>query len=145
MYRNNNYIVRDYGKYVVGFGLGFLKEDSEEKITDAIERISLYKLGHKLATIILAEVYDQRKFTDIVIPKEKLLEYLGYSTKGKQIYKQIDDVMFSLMTLKYFIYEYRTELFAKMKSRELGYFIYNVKSDYKNYTLSVNENYFDPV
>jgi hypothetical protein len=140
-YRTKNYIVRDYKKYVIGFGLnGFLNE-SNEALDNALGRISLYRLGHKIVTIILAEIYRQRKFIDLEISKERILEYLGYSTKDKQIYKQIDDVMFSLMTLNYFIYEYKTKVFKKLRTRELGYFIYKVKTDHKKYTVSVNENF----
>jgi hypothetical protein len=137
-YRTKNYIIRDYGKYVIGFGLNFLMNEAEE---EALERLSLYKLGHRLATIILSEVYSQRKFEDVVITKERILELLGFSSYEKQIYRQIDDAMFSLMSLNFFVHEYKTNLFTKLKSRELGYFIYNVTSDQKKYVLSVNKNF----
>ncbi len=140
-YRTKNYIIHDYGKYVIGFGLGFLAAETEEDISKATGRISLYKLGHKLAMIILAETYQQRKTINIVITKERILEYLGYSSYEKQIYKQIDDAMFSFMTLNYFVYEYKTKSFSQLKSKQLGCFVYDVKADSKGYTLSVNQNY----
>src|ERR1017187_324994 len=142
VYRTKNYIVRNFGNYEVGFGLSFLMNNyNDDQLDEALGRVSLYKLGHRLASIILAEVYIQGKTTDLVISKEKLLKYLGYSSNEKQIYKQIDDAMFSLMTLNYFIHEYKTNVSDKIKSKELGWFIYAVKSDHKNYTLSVNKNY----
>jgi len=141
LYRTKNYVIRDYGTNTVGFGLGFLMHDTDEALDAALGRISLYKLGHRLASIILAEGYQQRKYVDVVISKERILEYLGYSPKEKQIYKQIDDVMFSLMALNYFVYEYRTKAFTKLKSRQLGYFIYDVRSEQKHYVLSVNPNF----
>lgn len=142
VYRTKNYIVRNFGNYEVGFGLSFLMNNyNDGQLDEALGRVSLYKLGHRLASIILAEVYIQGKTTDLVISKEKLLKYLGYSSNEKQIYKQIDDAMFSLMTLNYFIHEYKTNVSDKIKSKELGWFIYAVKSDHKNYTLSVNKNY----
>lgn len=142
MYRTTNYVVRNFGNYEVGFGLSFLMNNqSDENLDNALGRVSLYKLGHRLASMILAEVYIQGKTTDLIISKEKILESLGYSSYEKQIYSQIDDVMFSLMTLNYFIHEYRTNVSDKIKSKELGWFIYAVKSDRKNYTLSVNKNF----
>jgi hypothetical protein len=140
-YRTKNYIHHDYGKYVIGFSLGFLANDTDEALSQALGRISLYKLGHKLAMIIFSEVYEQRKSVNIVITKERILELLGYTSYEKQIYKQIDDVMFSLMTLNYYIHEYKTKSFTQLKSRQLGYFVYDVKADAKSYTLSVNPNY----
>ena len=103
VYRTTNYIVRNFGNFEVGFGLSFLMNNySDDQLDEALGRVSLYKLGHRLASIILAEVYIQGKTIDLVISKEKLLKYLGYSSYEKQIYTQIDDAMFSLMTLNYF-------------------------------------------
>jgi len=142
MYRTTNYVVRNFGNYEVGFGLSFLMNNqSEDQLVNALSRVSLYKLGHRIASLILAEVYIQGKTTDLVISKERLLESLGYSSYEKQIYARIDNVMFSLMTLNYFIHEYKTNVTGKLKSKELGWFIYAVKSDHKNYTLSVNKNF----
>ena len=137
-YRSHNFIVRHYGNYQVGFGIANFSDDN---IADALERVSLHKLGLRIAQIILAEVYAQRKTIDLVISKEKILKYLGYSSYEKQIYRQIDDVMFSLSNLNYFIHEYKTDTSGRIKNKEWGWFVYAVKSDSKNFTLSVNHNF----
>ncbi len=137
-YRSTNYVIRDFGNYQVGFSIGNL---AVSELQSSLERVTLSSLGFRIAQIILAEVYTQRKLVDLIIPKEKILAYLGYTTKEKQIYRQIDDVMFSLMHLNYFIHEYRTNVSGKIKSKEWGWFVYDVKSDSKAYTLSVNKNF----
>jgi hypothetical protein len=137
-YRTRNFVVRNYGNYEIGFGIANF---TDEHLQSALERISLHKLGLKLAQIILAEVYAQRKTVDLVISKDRILEYLGYSSYEKQIYGQIDDVMFSLTNLNYYIHEYKTNMSGRLKSKEWGWFVYAVKSDSKNYTLSVNHNF----
>jgi hypothetical protein len=137
-YRSHNFIVRHYGNYQVGFGIANF---SDENISSALGRVSLHKLGLRIAQIILAEVYAQRKTVDLVIPKERILRYLGYSSYEKQIYRQIDNVMFSLSNLNYYIHEYKTNTSGRVKCKEWGWFVYAVKADSKNYTLSVNHNF----
>ena len=137
-YRSQKFIVRHYGNYQVGFGIA---DFPGENISSALERVSLHKLGLRIAQIILSEVYEQRKTVDLVISKGRILEYLDYNSYEKQIYKQIDDVIFSLTHLNYYIHEYRTNTSGRVKSKEWGWFVYAVKSDSKNYTLSVNHNF----
>lgn len=137
-YRSQQFIIRHYGNYQVGFGIANF---SDETIIGALERVSLHRLGLRIAQIILSEVYEQRKTVDLVISKERILEYLGYSSYEKQIYKQIDDVIFSLIHLNYYLHEYRTDMSGRFKCKEWGWFVYAVKSDSKNYTLSVNPNF----
>lgn len=137
-YRTKNYIVRNYGNYQVGLSIANFSED---QLPYAMGRVSLNKLGLKLAQIILAEVYSQRKTVDIEISKERVLNYLGYSSYEKQIYQQIEDVLFSLTHLNYYIHEYRTNVLDKIRSKEWGWFVYAVKSDPKSYILSVNKSF----
>ncbi len=62
----------------------------------ALERIRLYKLAHKVALIILSEAYIQRKYEELEITKEKIINYLGLDANDKYIYQDLSDVMFSL-------------------------------------------------
>jgi len=88
--------------------------------------------------IILSEVYHQRKWEGLVIPKQRIVEYLSYSTSDKHIYRDVSDVMFSLRWLDYQIIEYKNTLSVKKKSKTTGNFIYNLIEDSKSYTLWIN-------
>ena len=120
-YVSKGRIVRDFGDYVFMFNRKlyieelekaerdlkdeFLKDDySEEEIKNALAKISTYKLAHKMVLIILAEVYQQRKFEDLEIPRERILRLLGFSSNEKHIYSQIKDALFSLRWLDYAVY-----------------------------------------
>ena len=155
MYKTNKYVVRDYGNYVIAFSakmyIEFLEETetriedellrseyTEEKINSALEKIKLYKLGHKLSMIILSEVYQQRRLEGVYITKQKILDYLGYSPDEKHIYEDISDAMFSLRWLTYQIFEYRTKVKVQQEAKTIGNFIYSIREDTKSYTLSVN-------
>ena len=151
-YKTDRFIVCDYGRYCIGFDLKMHEEtlnDLEKKVTDDIEdedrlqaalsRISLYKLGHKLAIVILSEVYRQRTFKELRITKQTILSYLGYKSHEKQIYKDIDDAMFSLRYLNYVIYKYKNKVTMGQEYHQNGNFIYNLRQDKSSYTLWINE------
>jgi len=133
-YRTDNYVVRDYGKYLIAFSLNAYQGN----LNDDLQRVRLNKLGHKIAMIILSEVYRQRKWEDLVISKQAIVEYLGYSTSDKHIYRDISDVMFSLRWLDYQIIEYKNKVTTRQKSKRTGNFIYNLIEDNKSYTLWIN-------
>ena len=134
-YKTDDYVVRDYGNYLIAFSLnayqGNLKED--------LQRVRLNKLGHKIAMIILSEVYHQRKWEGLVIPKQKILDYLGYTSANKYIYGHISEVMFSLRWLDYKIIEYSTKVKVREDRKTTGNFIYNLIEDSKSYTLWINK------
>jgi len=134
-YKTSKYVVRDYGNYLIAFSLnayqGNIKED--------LQRVRLNKLGHKIAMIILAEVYLQRKWEGLVIPKQTIVEYLGYTSANKYIYGHISEVMFSLRWLDYKIIEYSTKVKVREDRKTTGNFIYNLAEDSKSYTLWVNQ------
>ena len=161
MYKGNNYVVRDYGDYAIAFCakmyIDYLEETeikiedellrneyAEEKIHSALEKIKLYKLGHKLALVILCEAYQQKRLQGVYITKQKILDYLGYSSSEKHIYEDISDAMFSLAWLTYQIFEYRTKIKVEEEAKTIGNFIYNIRDDRKtkSYTLSINELFF---
>src|SRR5574338_332450 len=134
-YRTNKYVVRDYGSYLIAFTLNAYNGN----LFDDLQRVRLNELGHKIAMLILSEVYHQRKWTDLEIPKIKILEYLGYSSGEKQIYRDISDIMFSLRWLDYKIIEYKTKLRVREDRKTTGNFIYNLSEDSKSYTLWINK------
>jgi hypothetical protein len=153
-YRTNNYVVRDYGDYAIGFTsrmfLDHLEEaeknckntlcsdEDKRKIELALSRIKVYKLAHKLALIILSEAYEQGKFEELIISKQKILQYLNYSSDDKFIYQDISDAIFSLRWLDYQIFEYRTKTKVGEKAKTVGNFIYNIREDKTSYTFWVN-------
>jgi len=133
-YKTNNYVVRDYGNYLIAFSLNAYQGN----LNDDLQRVRLNKLGHKIAMIILSEVYNQRKWEELVISKQAIVEYLGYSTSDKYIYHDISDVMFSLRWLDYQIIEYKNTVSVQKRSNTTGIFIYNLIEDSKSYKLWVN-------
>jgi len=133
-YKTNNYVVRDYGNYLIAFSLNAY----QGHLSSDLQRVRLNKLGHKIAMIILSEVWRQRKWEELVISKQTIIEYLGYSTKDRHIYRDISDVMFSLRWLDYQIIEYKNTVNVQQRSKTTGNFIYNLIEDSKSYTLWVN-------
>ena len=112
--------------------------NKEEDVEKALKRIRLYKLAHKVALIILSEAYLQRKFEEVEISKERILEYLGLDTSDKYIYSDIDDVVFSLRWLNYQIFQYKTKNPLSKNGRAVGNFIYNIYDDAKTYKFWIN-------
>ena len=133
-YKAKDYVVRDYGSYIIAFSL----EAYKGNIQGGLKKARLNRLGHKIAMLILSEVYTQRKLEGLVIPKQKIVEDLGYSTNNKSIYADISDIMFSLRYLDFEIIEYKTKVKLKEDSRTTGNFIYTMRYDGKSYTLWVN-------
>ena len=155
-YRSDNYVFKDSGSYVIAFSaklyLDYLSDletkmqkqqssstNNEEEVEKALKRIRLYKLAHKVALIILSEAYIQRKFEEVEITKERILEYLGLDTSDKYIYSDIDDVVFSLRWLNYQIFEYKTKNPLSKNSKSVGNFIYNINEDAKTYKFWINK------
>ena len=133
-YKTKNYVVRDYGNYLIAFSLNAY----EGNLSDGLKRARLNKLGHKIAILILSEVYYHRKWEELVIPKQRILEFLGYSSDDKYIYGDISDVMFSLRWLDYKIIQYKNNTSLQQQTKTTGNFIYNLTEDNKSYTLWVN-------
>lgn len=134
-YKTNKYVVRDYGSYLIAFSLNAYNGN----LNDDLRRVRLNKLGHKIAVLILSEVYNQRKWTDLEIPKHKIVEYLGYTSNDRHIYRDISDLMFSLRWLDYPIIEYSKKVKIKEDKKTTGNFIYNLSEDSKSYTLCINK------
>jgi len=75
----------------------------------------------------------------LVLPVQKIVEKLGYTTADKSIYDDISDVMFSLRYLDFEIIEYKTKLKLKEDRRTTGNFIYILRKEgTKSYTVWVN-------
>jgi len=134
-YKTNKYVVRDYGSYLIAFSLNAYNGN----LNDDLQRVRLNKLGHKIAVLILSEVYNQKKWTDLEISKHKIVECLGYSSNDKHIYRDISNIMFSLRWLDYQIIEYKNNVKVQKKSSTTGNFIYNLMEDSKSYTLCINK------
>lgn len=154
-YRSKAYVVRDYGDYVIAFSAklyidnltnteqelkeeALLEEYGEKRIQEALKKINTYKLAHKIAIIILGEVYNQKKSQDLVITKHELLKKLGYCTKDKYIYADINEAINSLRWLDYIVYNYNTKLKLKEESKTTGNFIYNLSENSIEYRLWIN-------
>jgi len=155
-YKTNRFVVKDYGQYAIGFDakmyIDFLNETEENienellrdkyeksRIHEALRQVRLYKLGHKLSVIILAEAYRQRKFEELTISKETILGYLDFQSEENHIYKDIDEAMFSLRWLNYILFEYKTKSKLGKKAKTTGNFIYNLRQDSKSYTVWINK------
>ena len=136
-YRTNEFVVRDYGNYLIKFTLNTHKGN----LKDDLQRVRLNKLGHRIAMVILSEVYYQRKWTDLEIPKERILEYLGYSTGSKHIYGDIKDILFSLRWLEYELIEFRSNNSIKPRIIKTGNFIYDLEINPKSYVLDINKKF----
>ncbi len=158
-YKSATYVFRDYGNYVIAFSARLYldhiqgiekvieskQQNNPNNIVDlekALERIRLYKLAHKVALIILSEAYIQRKYEELEITKEKIINYLGLDANDKYIYQDISDVMFSLRWLDYQKFEYKTKNPLSKNRKSFGNFIYNVEEDAKSFKVWVNKMFF---
>lgn len=154
-YRSNSYVIRDYGDYVIAFSAKMyldnlmkteeelkdellLEKYGEEKINEALKRINTYKLAHKLAIIILGEVYNQQKHEGLILPKSELVKALGYTTNDKYIYNDIREAMQSLRWLDYQIYNYKTIKKLREDSKSTGNFIYNLSENSTEFKAWIN-------
>ena len=155
-YKSASYVFRDYGNYVIAFSASLYldhiqgiekaieskQQNNPDNILDlekALERIRLYKLAHKVALIILSEAYIQRKYEELEITKEKIINYLGLDASDKYIYQDLSDVMFSLRWLDYQKFEYKTKNPLSKNRKSFGNFIYNVDEDAKSFKVWVNK------
>jgi hypothetical protein len=151
-YKAGAYVFRDYGTYAIGFSSKLYLDEtlaqhmeeeiretvtSEEQIAQALGKIKLFTLAHKLSMILLSEAYVQRKHTGLCIEKQKLIEYLGGTSNDKSLYSSVSDAMFSLCHLTYVRFQYRNNTNLP-KSKGLGMFIYNVLEDARSYTVDIN-------
>ena len=134
-YKTDGYVVRDYGNYLIAFTLNAYQGN----LNDDLQRVRLNQRGHKIAMIILSEVYSQKKWEGLIIPKQKIVECLGYTSHDKHIYRDISDVMYSLRWLDYKIIEYKTKVKIREDKKTTGNFIYNLSEDSKSYTLWINK------
>ncbi len=112
---------------------------TKEEISKALKKLNTYKLAQRMAIIILAEVSEQRKYEELVIPRHRLVERLGFTTSDKHVYKQIKDAMFSLRWLSFAIYEFNTKKTFAQKGKTTGNFIYNIRETATDYTLWINK------
>lgn len=157
-YRTSNYVIRDYGDYAIAFNaklyFSYLCETEESlqdellknnysagRIEEALRRLKLYKLAHRMMIFILAEGFRQGKATDIEISKLSILNNLGYNSSEKHIYKDISDALFTLMFINYQIFEYQNKIKLSENSKTIGIFITNIKETKKNYTIDINPKF----
>lgn len=154
-YRSNAYVIRDYGDYVIAFSAKMYLENltkteeelkdelmleryGKEKINEALKKISTYKLAHKIAIIILGEVYKQQKHEGLILSKSEIVKALGYESANKYIYEDIRDAMQSLRWLDYLVYNYKTKKKLKQESKTTGNFIYNLSESSAEFKVWVN-------
>jgi len=154
-YRSKAYVFRDYGDYVIAFSAKIyldnlnnteeeLKDEllkeryGEELIQKALKKLNTYKLAHKIAILILGEVYNQRKYQNVRISKKDLITNLGYTTSEKSIYADSREAIHSLRWLSYKIFKYKTKLKIREDGEAVGIFIYNLIETSTDYIISVN-------
>ncbi len=165
-YKNNQFVIRDYGNYAIGFSVrayidGIEKEEErlkrqltfpnkdndmpEENIRKILEEITVYKTSFSLSYFVLCEVSKQRCLKGLTIPKEDFVKALGYTTEDKQAYQNIKEGLTTLRWLNYivwgFSYTSKSKTPRNYKSKMVGNFIYNLKEDYKNYIMDINPNF----
>jgi hypothetical protein len=157
-YRTEKNVIRDFGDYIIAFSpvfyLDYLKTSEEElnqgfncaseqnnKIQEALKRLKLYRLSHKLVLVILARCYCERRFKDVVIIKRDLIEMLGYKVTEKRIYEDINDAMFSLFFLNYQIFRYKKGTRIDSNYKQIGNFIYDITADHHQFIIDVNERF----
>lgn len=125
-YRTGDYLVRHFGRYAMGLSL-----------KSPVGRVIMHKLGAIVACAVLAEVYFQKRTTEITISKQKLLAYLGYSTREKQAYQDLRETLNALRWLEYKLW-FPSDHFQEGM---VGNFIYNLAETRKQYVLDVNEKF----
>jgi len=155
-YRSQQYIYTDFGDFCIGFNINlygeYLKSQNKElnkENENALANIASYKIAYELAHIVLAEVYEQKKLTNLYIPYEKILQYLQEPTSNKTIYRQIRDGFHALRFLDYTYWDYSNITAKKIERSKkdfsqinmTGNFIYNFGDDGKGYYLDVNEKF----
>lgn len=157
-YIKDHYVIRDYGSYAIGFSTQVyiekildlerllkgkdvepdLFDQYTEEINKGLEQIHFWKHGYQIAKAILAEVAIQKSLK-IEISKERLLQYLDIDKKSGYIYRLLEEVLMSLRTIDYVLYNFGLPKTKKDKFKMTGYFIYNLADSYKSYKISVNE------
>jgi len=166
-YKTERYVIKDYGDYAIGFAQNLYQDwieeaekavknrlqtpdffpEMNEQIEKALNKIKLYKMGHRLALVILSETYNQ-KTDSIYISYTDIFKFLGKDpNKEKQIYGEIKDAIFTLRWLNYKFWDYRyTEnkrkrIKGKSESETVGNFIYNLTQTPKGFYLDVNKKF----
>jgi len=148
IYQNSRSVIRDYHEYCIIFPVSDYFDHLKKRVRTGsktkkiLKEMKLYRLAHRLAYAILSEVYIQRTYTRIVIPKEKLIaHYLGYNTSEKHIYQDIKQVLNAMRWCRYkrWKYEY-TNIHREVSERGkiIGAFLSDLREDHKRYTLSIN-------
>lgn len=171
-YRWGNAVVRDYGDHAIGFSsqlyLDYIKQAEEilkkakkdaqkepylydeenKKIEAGLRQVSLYRMAHRLAHLTLAQVYSQRKATDLIIQKEDIIKWLGHTPEEKQIYQDIKESYENLMFCHFQRWNFsytgthkKPRQVKEYSKHSIGTFIYNLDDDAKTYTLDVNEKF----
>lgn len=160
-YKSSKFVVRDFGSYAIGFNnvmyIDYLLEaqeklkenleqpnifDQAQETEKALMQIRAYILAHKIFQIVLSEVWQQKKTQDLIISKEKMLNYLGYRPEEKQIYNNIKEALICLRYLDYVFFDYTKHNIKKTgKTKQgdmIGNFVYNLRITDKEYILGVN-------
>ena len=154
-YRTSNFVVRDFGSYAIAFSaklymdyLGIMESEllnqnsqGTDKIENGLNRVRLYKLAHRLVLIILAKVYENKRYTQLEITKQEMLDLLGFTAAENHIYRYISDALFSLSWLNYQIFRYGKKTMIDPNCKAFGTFIYNLVEDPKRYVIDVNEKF----
>lgn len=153
IYKKGNYIIRNYGSYVIGFNIKDyfdsinknLDSVSEEEIESILKKLRLNQLAYKLMIIILSEAYLQSKFEDLVISKAEIFDYLGKSSNSKYLYEDISNTITSLRWLNYQKYNYKTKNPLADEKSAIGTFLTNYIETKKEFHFWINPNFLGSV
>jgi len=131
-YIYGNEIVRNFGDHCFTVDLQFFQPIHTETMNDKIKGIKLYDNTHRIARIIINEVFTQKK-SRLIIPITQFIKAMGYTTKDKWVYDMIDNCLNSLhvcrirWTRKH---DYVSGCFLNTLGRIDGNYIIQVNTDF---------------
>lgn len=154
-YINSEYICKNTGSLIIRFNykafltdvktkdmLNNITSDENSTIDNGLRSMRLNALVHKLAYLILHEVYMQKKYDgqNIVLKKSQIIKHLGYTVDSTTIYDDIKKAIYALYYLDFVRYSTSNNL-KKLKHEECGRFITEFSEDTKGYNLCIGTKF----
>lgn len=160
-YKKDGYVWKEFPDIAIGFGYKhfkqyldhiekvyqekkeeaksqpFLYPEMKREIEEVLKDVRLYKQGQDLAYGILGELFLQKTFNGVSLPKERAVYYIGHTPEHKTAYHDVKEILNSLRWLDYKIVG-RGD--SKIRGA-IGNFIYNILEKPKEYILDINPIY----
>ncbi|MBA7580839.1 hypothetical protein ES708_22733 [subsurface metagenome] len=160
-FKDGNCVWRVFSDYMIGFNfkhfedyLNGKEKEYERKIREKhrgkkliypemkyltleeiLDDIRIYKQGINLCYAILGEAYLQKNFQEVVIPKERMIYYLGKNPASFRYYHEIKRILSELRWLQVELIGMNTDLVGE------GNFLSYVIHTPKNYILGISPLY----